>query len=251
MPRTRYSYAQKICIKKSGLTLQQASPLWPGCRVGVAVSGGVDSFVLLKVLKIRQSIVPFNYELMALHCNPGFNTSDHANLLPWLASNGISGHIEICDFGPFAHSDENKKRSACFLCAWNRRKRLFELCSQYHLTHLAFGHNADDLASTFMLNLFRNGKVAGLPIGEKFFNGSLTVIRPLLLIEKKFIKQAANQWELPVWSNSCPSSGRTARQQAENLLLDISETIPKARRSAINALCRWQLELGNLSDRKI
>ena len=38
-----------------------------------------------------------------------------------------------------------------------RRTRLFEVCQRYGLTHLAFGHNADDLVTTFFMNLVQNG----------------------------------------------------------------------------------------------
>lgn len=240
MSRLKLTYAQQSCVKKAGLALQRAAPLWPGARVGVAVSGGVDSLVLLKTLKLRQAIVPFPVEIMALHCNPGFNVQNHAGFAQWLAREGISGHIETTDHGPVAHSQKNK--SVCFLCSWFRRKRLFELCRQYSLTHLAFGHNADDMTDTFLLNFFRNGIVRGLPIGEKFFDGRLVVIRPLLLVEKKSIIQAARQWQLPVWDNCCPSAGNTARAEMAKLLAQINAGIPGAAKSALNALARWQLE---------
>lgn len=241
MGRHRYSFAQQTCIKKSGLALQKAAPLSPGCRIGVAVSGGMDSLTLLKILQIRRAIVPFSFEIMALHCNPGFDSWDHLPLAAWLASEGIAAHLEVCDFGPLAHSDLNRKKSPCFLCAWSRRKRLFDLCAQYGLTHLALGHVAEDLVSTFMLNLLRNGQVAALPICENFFNGRLKLIRPLLLTEKKFIRQASRQWKLPVFKNSCPSAGKTARTGMENLLADLDQKLPGCRSSVLNGLCRWQL----------
>lgn len=74
------SFAQELCVKSAGRAMQRAGMLWPGCRVGVAVSGGVDSFVLLKTLQIRQGIVPFPFEIMALHLNPGFDPQSHAAL---------------------------------------------------------------------------------------------------------------------------------------------------------------------------
>lgn len=236
------SFAQQTCVKKAGLLLQRTRALWPGCRIGVAVSGGVDSLALLRVLKIRQAILPFHIEIMAIHLNPGFAQDDHAHLGAWLAKEGIPAHIELTDYGPRAHSEENRKNSPCFYCAWLRRKRLFDLCAQYGLTHLAFGHNAEDLAATFMLNLLRNARVQGLAAHEKFFEGRLRVIRPLLLVEKKFIRQAARQWQLPVWQNACPSSGHTARSQMDKILDGICATLPDARRSLLNGLCRWQLE---------
>ena len=85
MSREKRSFAQEVCVKSAGKAMQKTGMLWPGCRVGVAVSGGVDSFVLLKTLKIRQGIVPFRFELMAVHLNPGFDPHSHAALLPWLA----------------------------------------------------------------------------------------------------------------------------------------------------------------------
>lgn len=86
--------------------MQKTGMLWPGCRVAVAVSGGVDSFVLLQSLKIRQGIVPFHFEIMAIHLNPGFDEKSHAALLPWLAKRGIPGHIEMTTYGPDAHSEK-------------------------------------------------------------------------------------------------------------------------------------------------
>jgi Predicted ATPase of the PP-loop superfamily implicated in cell cycle control len=88
-------------------------------------------------------------------------------LPPWLAAHGIAGHIEMTPYGPEAHSAKNLRRSACFRCSWLRRKRLFELCAQYGATHLALGHNADDLVQTFFMNLCRNGRVDGMLIRQK------------------------------------------------------------------------------------
>ena len=43
--REKRSFAQETCIRSMGKAMQQTGMLYPGCRVGVAVSGGVDSFV--------------------------------------------------------------------------------------------------------------------------------------------------------------------------------------------------------------
>jgi len=217
--------------------------VYPGARIGVAVSGGVDSWVLLEVLRRRQRIVPFRFEIIALHLNPGFALSSHAPLVEWLARHGVPGHVELTDHGPRGHSDENLRNSACFYCARLRRKRLFDLCKTYRLTHLAFGHNADDLAANFFMNLLQNGRVDGLNMCEGFFGGELTVIRPLLMLEKADIKRAARQWELPVWSNPCPSAGATRRAEFEDLTRQLGERGPMARKNLFNGLRRWQLRL--------
>ncbi len=241
MSRISLSYQQERCVRLAGKLMQSTAMLHPGARVGVAVSGGMDSWVLLKVLQIRRRIVPFPFEIMVLHINPGFDPQSHEPLARWLEANGLPGHLELADHGPRAHSEENRKRSACFYCAMLRRKRLFELCRQYGLTHLAFGHNADDLVSTFMMNLCQTGRVEGMGMKESFFQGRLMVIRPLLLVEKKLIGRAVAQWGLPVWANPCPSAGRSRRSEIMQDVETLCIGHKMRRKNIFNALERWQL----------
>lgn len=234
-------YAQRTCVAKAGKLMMRTGQLFPKARVGVAVSGGADSLVLLATLAVRRRIVPFPVELMLLHLNPGFDARNHEPLAAVAADLGLPAHIEVTDFGPRAFSEENRKNSPCFYCAWLRRKRLFDLCARYGLTHLAFGHNADDLASTFFLNLFQNGRVDGLSCRESFFDGRLTVIRPLLLVEKKTILRAAKAWELPVFANPCPMAGTSMRHEAESWVRTICAGAKTREVNLQNALGRWQL----------
>lgn len=239
----RLTYAQKKCVSTTGLLMQKSGMISSGTRIGIAVSGGVDSFVLLKVLEIRQRILPFPIELMILHVNPGFEPKSHLPLAEYAAEHGISAHIELSDFGPRGHSEENRKNSPCFLCARLRRNRLFRLCQKYGLTHLAIGHNADDLAVTFFMNIFQNGQVRGLSINESFFRGELQVIRPALLLSKKYVKAAARQWGLPIWENKCPSSGKTMRDITQSWLNEKYGENKIIKNNVLNALCRHQLDL--------
>lgn len=240
MSREKYSYAQQVCIRSAGRAMQSTEMLWPGARVGVAVSGGMDSWALLKVLRIRQGIVPFPFEIMALHVNPGFDPESHKPLVEWLDANGVEGRVELTDHGLRAHSEENRKKSACFYCAMLRRKRLFELCRENNLTHLAFGHNAEDLVNNFFMNLIQAGRVAGMSMTEPFFGGQLQVIRPLLLVEKNYIAKAVQQWELPVWKNSCPSAGSTKRSEISDKVKELCQNEKWMRKNIYNGIIRWQ-----------
>lgn len=237
----KLSFAQQTCVRAAGKAMQECRMIVPGARVGVAVSGGMDSFVLLKVMQLRQRIVPFRFEFMALHVNPGFDPDNHAPLADWLRAEGIAGHLEVTDHGPRAHTEENRRNSPCFYCARLRRKRLFALCGEYGLTHLAFGHNADDLVTSFLMNLVQTGRVDGMGMSEPFFNGRLRVIRPLLLVEKTDIARAARQWELPLWSNPCPSAGNTRRADMMTLLDTMCEGSRFRRRNVFHGLTRWQM----------
>ncbi|GAB7024067.1 tRNA lysidine(34) synthetase [Salidesulfovibrio brasiliensis] len=239
----KLSYAQNQCVKATGKLMQGLDMVRPGARIGIAASGGVDSFLLLKVMLIRQAIMPFDVEIMALHINPGFEPESHAPLIDWCAKNGMASHIELTDFGPRAHSEENRKKSPCFLCAWNRRKRLFELCDQYNLTHLALGHNADDNVATFFMNIFQNGRAEGMSACEDFFGGKLKVIRPTMLLEKKTVIKAAKQWELPIWENVCPSNGSTRRDDVMGWLEQRWHGDKRIRSNVFNAVTRFGIDL--------
>lgn len=79
-------------------------------------------------------------------------------------------------------------------------------------------------------------------MSEPFFGGSLQVIRPLMLVEKRTIRAAARKWELPVWSNPCPSAGHTSRSSMEETLHTLYGVTDNARRCIFNGLTRWQLD---------
>lgn len=240
----KLTYAQQTALGSCGKLMRDLAMIGEGARVGVAVSGGVDSFLMLKLLTMRQRIVPFAFEVMILHVNPGFDPGNHTPLVDWATENGVSAHIELTDHGPRAFSDENLTTSPCFYCARLRRKRLFALCREYGLTHLAFAHTAEDLASTFFMNMFQTGKVHGLDAKADFFNGELSVIRPLMFLEKKTIKKAAKDFGLPVWANPCPASGASKRSDVEEWLTEIWAKEKFYKRNTLNALKRWQLDSG-------
>mgnify|MGYP003585166866 CR=1 FL=1 len=243
MTRERYTFAQESCLRLTGKLMQRLEMLHPGARVGVAISGGVDSWALLKVLALRRGIVPFPFEIMALHVNPGFEPDNHEIMGEWLASNGISAHLEVSDHGPLAHSAENMSNSPCFYCARLRRKRLFSLCRDYKLTHLAFGHTAEDLVTNFFMNMIQGGRVDGLAAKDAFFGGELMVIRPMLLLEKPMIIKAARDWGLPVRKNPCPSSDSCRRSVIGREMDGLFAVHKGARRNIYNALRRWNCGL--------
>ena len=46
----KLTFAQKKCVGTVGMLMQKTAMAGPGARIGVAVSGGVDSFALIKTL---------------------------------------------------------------------------------------------------------------------------------------------------------------------------------------------------------
>ncbi|EPR42445.1 PP-loop domain protein [Desulfovibrio sp. X2] len=241
----RLNYVQKHCLGRTGLFMKETGQLREGARLGIALSGGVDSMLMTKLLLLRRQIVPFSFELMVLHVNPGFDTACHAPIAQWCAANGLAAHFEVMNIGPEAHSEKNRKKSPCFYCAWFRRKKLFELCKTYRLSHLAFGHTGDDLVATLFMNMTKTATMKGMSGRSEYFGGELTLIRPMLLLHKKEVIKAARAWDLPVVKNPCPSSGSSERAAVEQRL---HETFVERKtwENVFRAVTRWQLDSDRL-----
>src|SRR5512138_2071267 len=91
-----------------------------GDRIAVAVSGGKDSMLLLWLLRERLRRVPIDYELTAVHVDPGFDDRSADLLESWFVREGFRHEVIRTDHGPRAHSPENRE-NPCFLCSRMRR----------------------------------------------------------------------------------------------------------------------------------
>ena len=238
----KLTYLQKSCVAKAAKLMAESEMLYDGARRGVAVSGGVDSGLLLKLLTLIKKRIPFRIELMAIHINPGFDPKSHIPLVDWLKKQGVSSYVEVGDMGPRAHTEENQTNSPCFFCSWRRRKRLFELVNKFNLTHLALGHTGDDLVSTFFMNLFYNGRVESLYPKEIFFKGEFLLVRPLLLLEKAKILKVAKEWNIPVIANPCPFAQISNRSNIARFLEKIWTQDKRVKKNIFSALYNWVLK---------
>ena len=63
-----------------------------------------------------------------------------------------------------------------------------------------------------------------------------------MLLPKTEIVRAAKQWELPVFSNPCPSAGKTKRSDMLEVLDAMCGGNKVRRKNVYNGLARWQWE---------
>jgi tRNA 2-thiocytidine biosynthesis protein TtcA len=188
-----------------------------GDRILVGVSGGKDSLTMLDLLHERAKRVPVRYELVPVHIDLGFSSNRSDVLRRFFEERGLSYHIEDTHIGPLAHSDENRE-NPCFLCSWERRKKIFSLAHRLKCNKIAFGHHKDDIIETFLLNIFYSAEISTMLPIQTMFKGKMTIIRPLALVEEKMTERFAREKKLPVGSSGCPSSGRTKRNEMKVLI---------------------------------
>jgi tRNA 2-thiocytidine biosynthesis protein TtcA len=201
-------------LKRVRKAIKEFDLIAPGDRVAVGISGGKDSRALLELLVRHRRAAPFGYGLSALHVDgSGAGLPDaRPTLEPWLNAMGVDYAVL-----PLELPDDEALPLDCQRCSWNRRKVLFRAASSGGFNKLALAHHADDAAVTALMNLLFNGRLETMAPVVPFFDGSVTLIRPLIYAEEKklaYYARVAGYPEMPF----CPQSERSERARVARIL---------------------------------
>jgi tRNA(Ile)-lysidine synthase TilS/MesJ len=201
-------------LKKVTRAVGEFALIDDGDRVAVAVSGGKDSRAMLDLLLRHRRKVPYDYDLIALHVvgSEAGLPDLRPTLEPWLEALGVASHFVPLELPP----DEPLPLN-CFRCSWNRRKTLFTAAVDLGCRKLALGHHADDAAVTALMNLMFMGKLETMEPRVVFFDGTVTVIRPLIYIAEKELIRYAGAAGYPA-RPPCPWEAESKRTQVEAFL---------------------------------
>jgi tRNA(Ile)-lysidine synthase len=162
---------------------------FPGCRVGVAVSGGADSVCLLHLL--RELAPRWNLRLEVLHLDHGLRgeaSRADAEFVRRLAA-GYRLPFHLREAGPLAGNLEEAGRQA-------RRRFFLEFIEAGRLDRVALGHTRNDQAETLLFRLLRGAGSAGLAAMRPVTREGL--VRPLLDTTRAeveaFLKSRGLEW---------------------------------------------------------
>lgn len=101
--------------KNMELAITHFDMIQSGDRILVGLSGGADSFVLLKLLSGRKIFTPSDISIVAVHVDLGFTAPDFShlsNLEAYLKQNKYRYVIEKTNIGVIAHRENSKKNPA-------------------------------------------------------------------------------------------------------------------------------------------
>jgi tRNA 2-thiocytidine biosynthesis protein TtcA len=229
-------------LKRVNQAIRAYHLLDDGDRVVVAVSGGKDSLALLRLLLARRVVQPERIELMAVHLTvPGAMGSRER-------ADGLEAHFRALGvpyvLEPLSMGEDESWPLSCYRCAWNRRKTLFTTTQRLGFNKIALGHHADDAAQTTLLNLFHQGRLESISPRRSFFDGLITIIRPLILTNEKDIVRFAKAAGYPIGALDCPHVSTSQRAQMAAILRDVEKTNRRVKNSLRQAVERYGAERG-------
>ena len=229
-------YVERQIISLCGKAVHGWSMIGDGDGVAVGLSGGKDSLSLLWLLAQRRRRVPIDFRLLAIHVEMGFHTVDTGALARLCDELGVEFLVVPTDYGPRAHTDENRENSPCFFCAMHRRRELFQAAAAHGCRKLALAHHQDDIFETFLLNLLYAGSLSTMLPVQPFFGGEIVLIRPLALCPADLTRRFAEHRGLPVQPPCCPSASLGHRALVRDWLDERHRANKKTRSSIWHAL---------------
>lgn len=224
-----------------------------GERVLVAVSGGVDSVVLLDILHLLS--VERGLELIVAHLDHGLRGEDSREDARFVAESARGKGLQvICKRIDLRACSERARRGLEETGRFLRHRFLLRTANKVGATKIALGHTQNDRAETFLFNLIRGTGPTGLvgmgpfglrpvglrPVGLRSASlqqvtgckEDVTVVRPLIEVSREEIIAYARSRNLP-WREDCTNqdvafSRNRIRHQILPLLQEMNPRVLQA-----------------------
>lgn len=194
-----------------------------GDKIGVGVSGGKDSLVLLGALANLSRYYPKKFTVVGLTLDMGYN-ADYSDIQRYCDKLGVEYTVKPTNIAEVIF-DYRKEENPCSLCAKMRRGALNDLAIEQGCRRVALGHHNDDVLETFLLSLFYEGRINCFAPVTYLDRTDLYSIRPLIYVREGDIKGVARRLEIPVLKSSCPADGNTKREEVKNILATLDKSV--------------------------
>lgn len=208
-----------------------------GDRIMVCLSGGKDSFTMLRMLRLLQMRANTKFHLFAFtldQAQPGWK--DDA-LRAWLNESGVPYLILTRDTYSIVKTKIPEGNTYCSLCSRLRRGIIYTYAEENGYNKIALGHHRDDLIRTLLMSIFYNGEIRAMPPKLLSDNKKHVVIRPLVYCQEKDIAEFAQASAFPIIPcNLCGSQENLMRKRVKALIDQLASENPKVPSNMLHAL---------------
>ena len=175
----------------------------------VCVSGGVDSMVLINLLK------RLNYDVSIAHCNFNLRNDESDLDEDFVKSYAFNNSIQ---FFSKSFVTQLPKHSMQMAARNLRYKWFYNILKTEKLDYIITAHHLDDSLETFILNLSRASGIEGLT-GIKQLND--VIVRPLLVFSKNEILNYAKANSIKWREDSTNKKNNYQRNQIRNEIIPL------------------------------
>lgn len=205
-----------------------------GDKIAVCISGGKDSMLMAKLFQELKKHNKFNFELVFMVMDPGYNPINRAMIVKNLKLLNIEATIfETSIFDSVADID----KSPCYLCARMRRGYLYSKAQELGCNKIALGHHYDDVIETILMGMLYGGQIQTMMPKLKSSNfEKMELIRPMYLIREENIISWKQHNDLQFLQCACRftencmlpdnEGGGSKRQEMKTLLKKFRQTSP-------------------------
>jgi len=219
MPETPPTKPPKSLLRKVGRAIADFGMIRDGDRILLGVSGGKDSLSLLLILRHLQTYAPVHFELGVITVDPEVEGFDPSSLTAYYDSLSLPWFYRQQPI-----MEEAKTRldgdSFCAYCARMKRGIMYSTCREHGYNVLALAQHLDDLAESFLMSAFHQGRLGTMKAHYVNDAGDIRIIRPLAYARETQTIAFADSAALPIIPDSCPAcfSAPTQRAHMKDLL---------------------------------
>ncbi len=217
---TEFIKPPKTLLRATGRAIADYGMIRDTDRILIGVSGGKDSLSLLQILAHLQSYAPVKFKLGVVTVDPEVEGFDPSSLTAYYDRLGLEWFYEQQPIMEDAKKNM-KGDSFCAYCARMKRGIMYRVCREHDYNVLALAQHLDDLAESFMMSAFHQGKLDTMKAHYTNDAGDIRIIRPLVYARESQTGTFAKDAGLPIIPDSCPAcfSAPTQREYFRQMLL--------------------------------
>ena len=236
MPSDLYKLEKKLLhyIRKAVSDYQM---IRKGDRVMVCLSGGKDSYTLLRLLNKMCIASHHKFEIFAFTLDQSQPGWDDSKMRVWLYEQSIP--YEILNRNTYSVVKEKipENKTYCSLCSRLRRGIIYSYAKEHGFNKVALGHHRDDLIESLLMSIMYSGQIRSMPPKLLTDDKQQVVIRPLVYCQENDIRQYAQQMKFPIIPcNLCGSQENLVRKKVKKLIHDLAAENPKVPSNMLHAL---------------
>ncbi len=242
------SATEKKLLHYTGKAIADYNMIQTGDRIMVCLSGGKDSFTMMRILQLLQRRAQAKFELFAFTLDQAQPGWDDSGLREWLNKHQVSYEILKRDTYSIVKEKIPEGNTYCSLCSRLRRGIIYRYAEEKGFNKIALGHHRDDLIRTLLMSILYSGDIRSMPPKLLSDNKRHILIRPLVYCQEKDIIKYAKEQAYPIIPcNLCGSQENLMRKRIKDLIDQLAKENPKVPSNMLHALS--SVRLSQLMDR--